>query len=190
MRLVPVGWIATLLLIIGACAPVIPAAADSCETPETSTTKQQAVVEAPVIGLKAELVVDGLDSPVDVLALPGSDLLLVVERPDRVVLVDDGRVLEQTLLHIEEWVLSEWNEQGLLTVKPHPDFGKNCLLYLFFTDNERGLAARRSEGVRNVAADDRSELAPKDSRDPTESSVAPIRVDGLWAGGVPVGLCR
>lgn len=82
------------------------------------------------------MVADGFDSPVDVMQLPGWDLLLVAEKPGRIVAVRDGEVLEPPVLDISDWVSNEWNEQGLLTIEAHPDFEETCELFVFYTDLE------------------------------------------------------
>lgn len=87
-----------------------------------------------LVGLRADLVVDGLDEPTDMLQLPGRDVLLVAEKPGRIVAVSEGRVLEAPVLDISEKVSSDWNERGLLTIEPHPDFATTCELFLFYTD--------------------------------------------------------
>ncbi len=86
------------------------------------------------MGLEAELIVDGLDSPTDVTSLPDSDFLLVAEKPGRVIAVEDGQVLDPPVLDIEHLILDEWNEQGLLSIELHPEFEATCELFLFFTD--------------------------------------------------------
>jgi glucose/arabinose dehydrogenase len=48
--------------------------------------------------------------------------------------VDDGRVLEEPFLDIVDEVLSEGNEQGLLSLRFHPDFESNGRVLIFFTD--------------------------------------------------------
>jgi glucose/arabinose dehydrogenase len=86
------------------------------------------------VTLQPQLVVAGLDRPVDVVADPLSDRLFVVEKPGTVRIVDDGRVLEEPFLDIVDEVLSEGNEQGLLSLRFHPDFESNGRVLIFFTD--------------------------------------------------------
>ena len=113
-----------------------PAMTGSTAPPSTLPTIRPEPVRGPLTALKAELVVEGLNSPTDVLQLPGSDLFLVAEKPGRVVIIEDGRILESPLLDITLWVLDKANEQGLLTITTHPDFVSNGPLYLFFTDRD------------------------------------------------------
>lgn len=88
----------------------------------------------PFQGLEARLVTDGLDEPSDVMHLPGTNTYLVSEKPGRVVAVKGGVIGTEPVLDIEEMVLDRGNEQGLLTLEPHPDFDQNCLVYIFYTD--------------------------------------------------------
>jgi glucose/arabinose dehydrogenase len=85
-------------------------------------------------GLKAELVADGLTDPVDVTQLPGWDLLLVAEKPGRIVALRDGSVLPLPVLDISDRVSSESNERGLVTIEADPRFEDTCRMFLFFTD--------------------------------------------------------
>ena len=124
---------ALLLIGLGLLVPGSLAAEPTEPAPVVSSSPQ-ASVEGALTGLTASLVVAGLHFPTDVLELPGSGLLLVAEKPGRVVIVEDGRVLEKPLLDISDWIVETSQEQGLLSIEAHPDFVDNDLLYLFFTD--------------------------------------------------------
>jgi glucose/arabinose dehydrogenase len=87
-------------------------------------------------GLEANLIADGFDMPTDVMQLPGSRFLLVTEKSGHVVAVANGEVLDPPVLDIEDLVSNDWNEQGLLSIEPHPEFTTTCELFLFFTDRD------------------------------------------------------
>lgn len=94
------------------------------------------VTSAPVDGLLLEprLIVDGLESPVDIVAGPLGDRLFVAEKAGRVRIVEDGKILPEAFMDISEWVLSTGNEQGLLGIRFHPEFAENGKFFAFFTD--------------------------------------------------------
>ena len=75
-------------------------------------------------------VVDGLERPWSIAFLPDGDML-VTERPGRLRIVRDGMLLFDPVSGVPE-VLAE-GQGGLLSVRPHPDFGSNRLLYLSFS---------------------------------------------------------
>jgi len=100
-------------------------------TPEDATPETES---GELAGLRAELVTEGLTDPVDVMELPGWDLLLVAEKPGRVVALREGMALPRPVLDISNKVTSGSNERGLLTIEADPRFEDTCRLFLFFTD--------------------------------------------------------
>jgi glucose/arabinose dehydrogenase len=87
-------------------------------------------------------VADGLEHPWSIAFLPGGDML-VTERPGRLRIVRDGRLLPDPVAGVPDVVAM--GQGGLLEVVPHPDFAANRLLYLSFSkplpDRERGTTA-------------------------------------------------
>ena len=75
-------------------------------------------------------VADGLVRPWSLAFLPGGDLL-VTERPGRLRIVRDGRLLEESVAGLPP-VHAE-GQGGLLDVAPHPDFENNRWLYLSYS---------------------------------------------------------
>lgn len=84
--------------------------------------------------LQPRLIVSGLDSPVDVVGDPASDRLFVVEKKGRIRIIDDRSIQDEPFLDITQWVGSVGNEQGLLSLRFHPDFASNGRVFAFFTD--------------------------------------------------------
>lgn len=111
---------------------------------QTPTTSQ-----GELLGLRAELITEGLVDPVDVMQLPGWDLLLVAEKPGRIVAVRDGVILDKPVLDISDRVSSDINERGLLTIEADPHFENSCRLFLFFTDldGDSNLVSARVTGT-------------------------------------------
>lgn len=75
-------------------------------------------------------VVDGLDTPWSMAFLPGGDML-VTERPGRLRIVRDGRLLPSPVGGVPE--VYARGQGGLLEVATHPDFSSNRLVYLTYS---------------------------------------------------------
>ena len=94
-------------------------------------------------------VVSGLDSPLDVRSAPGdSATLYVVEQPGDVKIVRNGAV-SGTFLDIRRRVRSG-GEQGLLSLAFHPQYARNHLVYVSYTDvdgDSRVVQYRVANGV-------------------------------------------
>ncbi len=88
----------------------------------------------PDLHLESTLVVDGLGPITDVAAHPDSDLLYVVEKVGRILVVEGGAVREEPFLDISDRVKSSGNEQGLVSFELHPEFSENRRGFLFYTD--------------------------------------------------------
>lgn len=85
--------------------------------------------------LELELVVRGLERPVDLAVAPGGTRLYIVEQRGRIRVVENGRLREQPFLDIVDRV-SHANEQGLLGLAFHPRFASNGLLFVNYTDRD------------------------------------------------------
>ncbi|HUH12134.1 MAG TPA: PQQ-dependent sugar dehydrogenase, partial [Longimicrobiales bacterium] len=87
-------------------------------------------------------VAEGLVHPWSIAFLPGGDML-VTERPGRLRIVRDGRLLPDAVPGLPE--IRAGGQGGLLDVVPHPDFASNRLLYLSYSkpsaDGEQGTTA-------------------------------------------------
>ena len=75
-------------------------------------------------------VVEGLMSPWSIAFLPGGDML-VTERPGRLRIVREGRLLPAPVAGVPP-VLAQ-GQGGLLDVVAHPDFATNRLLYISYS---------------------------------------------------------
>ena len=85
------------------------------------------------VHLALQQVAGGLDQPVDVAAVPGSDRLAVVEKTGRLILLGAGGGLAATLLDLRGKV-SAGSEQGLLSVAFDPRYERTHLAYVDYTD--------------------------------------------------------
>lgn len=86
------------------------------------------------LSLSPVLVTDDLDQPTDVVGAPDDDRLFVVEKAGRIEIVEDGIVRDQPFLDITRWVGSVGNEQGMLSLRFHPQYAENGRIFIFFTD--------------------------------------------------------
>ena len=87
----------------------------------------------PLIGLDTELVASGLRQPVFVTGMPGTDLLLVIEREGVIKVVDGGTVLDEPFLDLRDRINSSSIEQGLLGLAFHPTFVDSGRFFAYWT---------------------------------------------------------
>jgi glucose/arabinose dehydrogenase len=120
-----------------------------CYEPSIDETAQAEPADGELLGLAAEPMAEDLEQPSDMFTLPGQDDLFVVEKPGKIVPIEEGGVVGPPILDMSSLVLSDSNEQGLLTVRPDPRFAETCLLYIFYTDTygDSQLATVRASGT-------------------------------------------
>lgn len=95
----------------------------------------EVVAESPEgVVLDPRLLVSGLESPVDIVGEIDGDRLFVVEKGGRIRIVDGDEILSEPFLDLQDWVLSRGNEQGMLSMRFHPNFAENGRVFVFFTD--------------------------------------------------------
>jgi glucose/arabinose dehydrogenase len=106
-------------------------------------------------GLTLTPFVDGLELPVFITPVIGSnDKYFVLEKVGRVRVVENGEVLEQPVLDIQDLV-STGNEQGLLGIALHPDYQSNGYIYINYTDNANtGTGPQNTQIVRYTVSND------------------------------------
>ncbi|MFT6362343.1 MAG: glucose/arabinose dehydrogenase [Planctomycetota bacterium] len=74
--------------------------------------------------LTTELVVNGLNKPVEAIGLPGDPRIFIVEQNTAQVRVFDGtNLLAAPLVNVKSLATTSGNEQGLLGLAFHPNFG-------------------------------------------------------------------
>jgi glucose/arabinose dehydrogenase len=100
-----------------------------------------ALAEPPIVsdapsatGFKVEDVVTGLEHPWSVAWLPNGDML-ITERPGRLRIVRDGRLLSDPVRGVPS-VLAH-GQGGLMEVSLHPRFEENKWVYLTYSDGTR-----------------------------------------------------
>lgn len=99
----------------------------------------------PTIGLEQWLT--GFEDPVYLTyaseASPWDSRLIVVERPGRILVIENGQVQPLPLLDIVDRVGSQSSEQGLLSVAFPPDFDASQVFYVNYTDNRGNTVVAR-----------------------------------------------
>jgi glucose/arabinose dehydrogenase len=115
---------------------------DGVEPTEEATEPETEPLD-PLQGLALEVVVDELIEPLDVVALPGDDALLVVERRGVVRLVEDGTAAADPYLDLRDVTNADSIEQGVLGLALHPAFPQDPRAFVFHSlaDNNNVLVA-------------------------------------------------
>ena len=79
-----------------------------------------------------QMVISGLERPVD-LQPDGSGRLFIVEKLGHIHLFQNGQLVTEPYLNIEDRVNDFGNEMGLLGLALHPDFSQNGYFYVNYT---------------------------------------------------------
>src|SRR5215217_6021588 len=97
-------------------------------------TEPQATETSGGGGVEFRQVADGLDSPLGIASTPSEpDRLYIVEQPGLVRVVEDGKLLSQPFLDVQDQVVSG-GEQGLLSLAFGPEYESTGLFYVDYTD--------------------------------------------------------
>jgi glucose/arabinose dehydrogenase len=100
----------------------------------SGVTAQEAAESPPTTAFTFELLVDGLASPLQLIDVnDGSARMFIVQKGGQVLVFKDGAVLPDPLLDISQHV-STGSEQGLLSIALHPDFARNGVFFIDYTD--------------------------------------------------------
>ena len=110
-----------------------------------SAIAQPDLYSASNYGYRITTVTDGLIQPWSMAWLPNGDML-VTERPGRLRVIRNGRLLPDAISGTPEVFYEIDGQAGLFDVTPHPDFANNRLLYLSYSktvgDNTTTIVAR------------------------------------------------
>ncbi|HLA88641.1 MAG TPA: PQQ-dependent sugar dehydrogenase, partial [Anaerolineales bacterium] len=98
------------------------------------------------------LIASGLNRPVDVQsALDGSGRLFIIEKYGVIRVYENGQLLEQPFLNIDDRVNDDSNEMGLLGLAFHPDYEQNGFFYVNYTGTGGNTFISRFQASGNVA---------------------------------------
>ncbi|MCX7860161.1 MAG: PQQ-dependent sugar dehydrogenase [Chloroflexus sp.] len=115
-------------------APTTPAATAA---PLPAPTTPAVTVDPTSLTYALERIASGFDRPTHLAhAGDGSGRLFVVEQAGRVWIIRDGQRLNAPFLDIRELVGSRGNEQGLLSIAFHPQFGANGRFFVNYTGTD------------------------------------------------------
>ncbi|TVM19710.1 PQQ-dependent sugar dehydrogenase [Oceanidesulfovibrio indonesiensis] len=99
-------------------------------------------IESDEHAFTVEEVTNGLESPWSMAFIPDGRIF-VVERPGRIRIIEEGRMLDEPLTGAPEVFYA--GQGGLLDIALHPEFENNRLIYLAYSvSNEQGQATRVS----------------------------------------------
>ena len=96
--------------------------------------------------------VEALVQPWSIAFLPGGDIL-ITERPGRLRIVRNGKLLPQPVEGVPQVVFA--SQAGLLEVAPHPNFASNRMLYLTYSKNKADGTGPTTALVRGRFENDR-----------------------------------
>ena len=103
-------------------------------TKDCGTPSDPAVPELELTPL-----VDGLTRPILLTQPPGeSERLFVVEKNGYVRIVQNGALLDDPFLDLEEEVSERFDEMGLLGLAFHPDYAQNRRFYVYYSTIDGG----------------------------------------------------
>ncbi|HUG04994.1 MAG TPA: PQQ-dependent sugar dehydrogenase, partial [Candidatus Limnocylindria bacterium] len=99
--------------------------------------------------IRLQEVASGLASPVFLISPPGDSRLFVLEKPGRIRVIDNGRLVATPYLDISDRVGSASSEQGLLGLAFHPSYASDGFIFVNYTDKAGDTQIERYQ----VAAD-------------------------------------
>ena len=135
-------------------SPLLLAAALAATASAPAPVSAQNTVVVPSVhhDFMVDTVATGLEHPWAIAFLPNGDML-VTERPGRLRVVRDGRLLPDPVAGVPE--VRQGGQGGLLDVEPHPDFAANRLLYLSYSKPNADASEGTTAVVRGRFENDR-----------------------------------
>lgn len=92
-------------------------------------------------GYRIETLLDGLDLPTSIAALPDGRLLITEQVEGRVRVVEDGRLVDEPWFELPVFIQTEsfaLQELGLVTIAADPRFEENGFVYIYYTEQREG----------------------------------------------------
>ena len=118
----------------------------------TGRLSAQGVMRSALHDFRVVTVADGLVQPWSIAFLPGGDLL-ITERPGRLRIVRNGKLLAQPVEGVPTVVFND--QGGLFEVAVHPNFASNRMLYLTYAKTKADGSGATTALVRGRFENDR-----------------------------------
>lgn len=136
-----------------------PQSATTAPVAEGSTTTAPDL--APLQRLALRVIDDNYNQPTAVRAPVGDDRLFVVQRVGAIRIIDsDNEMLDPAFLDIQDKVLVDGIEQGLLGLAFHPDFADNGRFFIYYVNRQ----GQRQLSEFAVSSDDPNRADPDSER--------------------------
>lgn len=163
------------------------------ESPEKSQKpdEQSSCSPPDPSGVGATDLVDGhtFEAPIYATQAPGDDAVYVVERPGRILVVEDGELRDEPFLDITDRVGTGHQERGLLGLAFHPNYQDNGRFFIYYTpaDDHQNVIAEYSRAENGDRLADTEEIrrlvAIDDPEDNHNGGMLTFGPDGhLYAG--------
>jgi glucose/arabinose dehydrogenase len=131
------------------------------ETTDPDVTSTTAVDLPQLQSLALEVIDENYNQPTAVRAPSGDDRLFVVQRVGVIRAIDaNNQMLDPAFLAIDDRVLVEGIEQGLLGLAFHPDFADNGRFFVYYTNRQ----GQRQLSEFSVSPDDPNRADPDSER--------------------------
>lgn len=176
--------LALLILSLAGCSGLSTSSSPTETTPSSPTTESIPPTAAPTLipstntpsntttfpdpnAYAWQLIASGLKRPID-LQPDGSGNLFIVENPGRIRIFENGELLSEPFLDIDDRVNDIGNEMGLLGLAVHPNFSQNGFFYVNYTDRNGDTTISRFHASGN-SSDPNSELILLKIKQPFEN---------------------
>jgi glucose/arabinose dehydrogenase len=127
------GILVALAVALAAAAATGCAGGESAQSSTSGPARQES--DAGGLQLRLVTVISGLANPVHLASTPSEpNRRYIVEKAGRIRVLVKGRLQSKPFLDIRGIVGSSGSEQGLLSVAFHPDYARNRLFYVDYTD--------------------------------------------------------
>jgi len=131
--------------------------------PGETTTSGSNLPELANVSL--DVVFEGFQQPVVITSPPGDNRLFVVQRVGVIRILDENfEMVDPAFLAIDDRVLANGIEQGLLGLTFHPDFATNGKFYVYFTTPGTTSAGNRQLSEFSVSATNPNRADPDSER--------------------------
>jgi len=97
-----------------------------------------------------KMVANGLDQPLDIQhAGDGSDRIFIVERIGKILVLENGFLLDEPFLDIGNKISTRNSEQGLLGLAFHPHYTENGFFFINYSDHKGDTVIARYQSSEN-----------------------------------------